>query len=205
MIQTATWTAPPTFTSTTLTAAQFNGLIGAGGNLDWLKGALAAIGVTADSGGQTVDSAMSGARVYNNANISIANNAWTALTFNSEYWDTHDAAASTFHSTSSNTGRLTIPAGRSGYYLVGATVEFAADATGKRGLRLVHSVGATVFAASIEDATPTGVHALTIVSLWNLAAAEYVTCEVFQNSGAAINANRSADYSPEFWITLQGV
>lgn len=201
----ATWTVPPTFTSTTLTAAQLNQLIGANGNLDWLKGALSAIGVTADSGGQTVDSAISGARVYNNANISIGGGAWTALTFNSEYWDTHDNAASTFHNTGANTDRLTIPAGRGGYYLVGASVEFAANATGKRGIRLVHSVGATVFATSLEDATPTGVHALTITSLWSLAAAEYVTCEAFQDSGGALNANRSADYSPEFWIAFVGV
>ncbi len=182
-----------------------NQLIGASGDLDWLKNALTLLGITADSGAQTVDSAVSGARVYNSAAESIGGAAWTPLTFNSEWWDTHDAASSTFHSTSSNTGRLTIPAGRGGYYLIGASVEFAADPTGIRGLRLVHSVGATVIATSLEDATPTGVHALTISTLWSLAAAEYVTCEVYQNSGGALNANRSAAYSPEFWMTFVGI
>jgi len=196
---------PPTFTSTTLTAASLNQLIGASGNLDWLKGALTRIGISSDSAAQTVDSAMSGCRVFNSAAISIPNATWTLLTFNSEQWDTHDAAASTFHSTSSDTGRITIPAGRDGYYLIGAHVEFAADVAGRRGLQIVHSVGASVIALSSEDATPSGVHALTVCTLWHLAAAEYVTCEVFQNSGAALNATRSADYSPEFWITFVGI
>lgn len=170
-----------------------------------MKNALTVIGITADSGGQTVDSALSGCRAYNSAAISIPDAAWTALTFNSEYWDTHDAAASTFHSTSSNTGRITIPAGRGGYYLFGASVEFAANATGRRGVRIVHSVGATVFAESLEDATPSGAHALTIATLWSIAAAEYATVEVFQNSGGALNCNRSGDYSPEFWATFVGI
>ncbi|HET7128938.1 MAG TPA: hypothetical protein VFJ93_07680 [Gaiellaceae bacterium] len=194
----ATWTAPPTFTSTTLTAATLNQLIGSGGNLDWLKNALSTIGITADSGLQSVESAMCGARVYNNANISVANNAWTALTFNSERWDLFDGAASTFHSTSSNTGRITIPSGLDGYYLIGGNVEFASNATNRRGIRIVHSVGATVIGTFISNASGTD-HSLSVTSLWPLAAAEYVTLEVFQNSGGALNAQSTAAYSPELW------
>lgn len=120
-------------------------------------------------------------------------------------WDTHDGAASTFHSTSSNTGRITIPAGRAGYYLVGAAVEFAANATGRRGVRIVHSVSSTVIAMSLEDATPSGTHGLTLGTPWNPAAAEYFTLEVFQNSGGALNCTRAASYSPEFWIEFRGI
>lgn len=200
----ATWTAPGTFTSTTLTAASLNQLIGSGGDLDWLKGALSAIGITSDSGAQTVDSAVAGCRVYNNANISIATAVWTALTFNTERFDLFDNAASTFHDTSSNTGRITIPAGMTGYYLIGGNVEFASSATNRRGIRIVHSVGATVLATHVQPATA-GVDSLSICTLYALSAAEYVTLEVFQNSGGALNATVQGNYSPEFWAVRVAV
>lgn len=202
----ATWTTPPTFTSTTLTAAVLNQLIGASGNLDFLKGALAAIGVTADSGIQTVDSAVSGCRVYNSANESITSGTWTTLTFNSERFDLHDDAASTFHSTGANTGRITIPSGRTGYYVIGAHAEFANNTTGRRGIRIVHSVGSTVVAQHLEEASGGALdQSLGVVTLYKLQATEYVTAEVFQNSGGALNVLASGNYSPEFWAINVGI
>lgn len=200
----ATWTAPGTYTSTTLTAASLNLYIGASGNLDWLKGALSAIGITADTGVQTVDSGIAGCRVRNTAAISVANNAWQALTFDAERFDLYDGAASTFHSTSANTDRITIPAGLTGYYLIGGHVEFAANTTNRRGIRIVHSVGATVIASDEQEATATAM-GLSISTFFLLSAAEYVTLEVFQNSGGAINAQATLSYSPEFWVCRVGI
>jgi hypothetical protein len=55
-----------------------------------------------------------GCMLYNSADFTnVANATDYTLTFNSEQWDT-DA----FHSTSSNTGRITIPSGKAGKYLV---------------------------------------------------------------------------------------
>lgn len=200
----ATWTTPPTFTSTTLTAADLNTLIGAGGNIEWLKNALAAIGITADSGLQTVDSAVAGCRVYNSAAISIPTATWTALTFNSERFDLYDDAASTYHSTVSNTGRITIPAGLGGYYLIGGHVEFAASTTNRRGIRIVHSVAATVIASEEAEAVASD-HTMSLVTFYALAATEYVTLEVWQNSGGALNVLAAGNYSPEFWAVRVGV
>src|SRR5262252_351500 len=59
-------------------------------------------------------------RVYNNADITgLALNAaaQTLITYNSERYDTDN-----YHSTSSNTGRLTVPV--TGLYLVNLTLEF---------------------------------------------------------------------------------
>lgn len=147
---------------------------------------------------------MCGARVYNSANISVPNNTWTALTFNTERYDLYDNAASTFHSTGVNTGRFTVPAGLGGYYLVGGHVEFAANTTNRRGIRIVHSVGSAVIAADEQEATANDM-GLSVSTLWLLSAAEYVTLEVLQNSGGAINCQSSASYSPEFWIVRIGV
>ncbi|CAB4168566.1 Bacteriophage lambda, Stf, side tail fibre-repeat-2 [uncultured Caudovirales phage] len=52
-----------------------------------------------------------GCQVFASADQTIANNTWTAITYNSENWDTDS-----FHSTASNTSRFTIPAGKSGKY-----------------------------------------------------------------------------------------
>lgn len=57
----------------------------------------------------------------------IANNTYTALVWNSEYYDTD-----TFHSTSTNTSRFTVPSGKGGYYLVTAATSWVANATGAR-------------------------------------------------------------------------
>lgn len=200
----ATWTAPIAFASSTLTAAQLNTYIGASGNLDWLKGALSAIGITSDSGSQTVDSAVAGCRVYNSANISVSSGSYTALTFDSERFDSFDNTASTYHSTSANTDRITIPAGLGGYYLIGAHVEFAANSTNRRGIRLIHSVGSAVIAAEEQQSTANDM-GLSITTLWSLAATEYVTVQVWQNSGGALNVQASAKYSPEFWAIRVGV
>jgi hypothetical protein len=55
-----------------------------------------------------------GCMLYNSADFTnVANATDYTLTFNSEKWDT-DA----FHSTSSNTSRITIPSGKAGKYLV---------------------------------------------------------------------------------------
>lgn len=201
----ATWTSPPTFTSTTLTAATLNQLIGSGGNLDWLKNALSVIGVTAETGYQTIDSAICGARVYNSANISVANAAWTALTFDTERWDLFDDAASTFHSTVSNTGRITVPTNLDGYYLIGGHVEFASNTTGQRGIRITHSSGPTVIAAQVVDAVGAVAQGLSVTTLWSMAATNYVTLEVYQSSGGALNALNTNAYSPEFWMVRVGV
>jgi hypothetical protein len=47
----------------------------------------------------------------NSGTQSISNNTYTAITFPSEGWDTDG-----FHDTSSNTSRITIPAGKGGKY-----------------------------------------------------------------------------------------
>ena len=56
-------------------------------------------------------STFAGCALYKSGNQSISNTTATLITFDSEGFDT-DA----FHSTSSNTSRITIPTGKGGYY-----------------------------------------------------------------------------------------
>jgi len=134
------------------------------------------------------------ARVYNSANINIANNTLTDLTFNSEYWD--DGG---FHDTGANTARLTMP--RAGTYLFIGHVEFAVAAGGRRQVLLVVN-GATTIAVVEEDYVPAGgVNLnLTISTIYQLAAGDFVTLRVYQNSGGPLNVNAQANWSPDFMV-----
>jgi hypothetical protein len=67
-----------------------------------------------------------GCMLYNSGDFtSVAANANYTVTFNSEKWDT-DA----FHSTSSNTSRITIPSGKAGKYLFVGAVYVENQSTG---------------------------------------------------------------------------
>jgi len=72
-----------------------------------------------------------GVSVYDSSNQAIANGTTTALTFNLEYFDTNG-----FHSTTTNTSRLTVPTGKAGYYLMTAQGNYSLNATGQRDLIL---------------------------------------------------------------------
>lgn len=135
-----------------------------------------------------------GARVYNNAAQPANSGEYTLITFNSERFDTDG-----FHSTSVNTGRLTVPAGLGGYYLIGASAIWSAEnSSGQRLLRFkvngstVHRVGDTSASqAIINDAFPR-----------YLNAGDYVELEQYQDStnnsvGVSYNTNEE---SPEFWV-----
>ncbi len=137
-------------------------------------------------------------RVYNSANISVANATAQALTFNSERYDTD-----TMHSTASNTSRITFTT--AGKYEVGGCVRWAAQATyaGVReiGIRLN---GATYIVVNDEMGSASA-NALTIIQAvtteYVFAAADYVELVAYQSSGGALNAENAGNYSPEMWAS----
>lgn len=136
-------------------------------------------------------------RVYNSANISISNATNTALTFNSERWDTD-----TMHSTSTNTGRLTFTT--AGKYLITAHVRFAANATGMRNVT-VRANGSTILASNQRDASAGSWETdFSFSTLYAFNAADYVELLVYQDSTAALDVTVTANYSPEFaavWVS----
>jgi hypothetical protein len=69
--------------------------------------------------------------------LACANNTWTVIPFTQEILDTHN-----FHSTASNVSRITIPS--AGYYMLGATVAFASNATGSRAIGIKKNASGNV-------------------------------------------------------------
>ncbi len=128
-------------------------------------------------------------RVYNSANQSINNTTLTAVTFNSERFDTDS-----IHSTVSSTSRLTCQTAGV-YYIFGNGVW--ASAPGANSFMCILLNAGTTIAA--QGTVNNSVQNQTEVScLYKLAVSDYVEFVVFQSSGGAINLLAAANYSPEF-------
>ena len=127
--------------------------------------------------------AFSGALAYNNASTTVANNSEAFFTYNSEVYDTDG-----YHSTSSNTGRLTIPTGKSGYYLVYSLARFAANANGVRTMQITQ--GASQTSIAVIEQTPGGVSSNTgfyAATIRYAAAADYFETKIYQTSGGNLD------------------
>lgn len=150
-------------------------------------------GTVTDVGGSGSSTA-SGARVYNNANIALNNGSLTFLTFNTERYD--DA---TYHSTGSDTGRLTVPS--AGRYLVGGHLQTTAS-SGDPSYVCIRVSGTTFIA--IANIVQQGEVYTSIQTMWDCTAGtEYFELGVMVNAGSK-NALTASAFSPEFWIERMG-
>lgn len=142
----------------------------------------------------------SGCSLYNSGNISAANATDTAITFDSEEFDTDG-----FHSTSSNTSRITIPTGKQGYYLINAIIAYASNSTGQRYLNIFKN--GAVIRQPISALTNTGGAAQYSASvILNLAAADYIELYAYQTSGGSVNVVGGNSFnSTRLTITYLGV
>jgi hypothetical protein len=124
-----------------------------------------------------------GCSLYMSSDQTINNATYTAINFNSENFDT-DA----FHSTSSNTSRITIPSGKGGYYLISGNVSFNGNATGER-IGALYKNGSLV-ADMVSTAASTAISkAFPISFTINAAVADYLELFAWQNSGGTLGVS----------------
>lgn len=211
----ATFMYPGSFTAgDRLTFTQLNTMIGLNGSLDWLKGALAAIGITADSGAQTVDHALFGGRVYSTGNVQVRDTTWTRIPWSGQRFGRVDNRDFDFlvpgYPAFMHFPAAYIPS-MSGHWLIGAHVEFTGNATGQRGIRLIAQGYPTdldredVFASRQTDSIgASSAMALSIVSQWRFIGGSNLAVEVYQNSGADLQINAATSYSAEMWAIRIG-
>ncbi len=126
------------------------------------------------------------ARVKLTANQSIATSTFTALNFGAEDFDYGNC-----HDNSTNNSRLTAPV--AGVYLVTAFVRFAASSSGRRQI-LIHKNGAVTNDVIHFDATAVGVVGRVLTSQLDLAASDYIECNVWQSSGGNLNVSASGTF-----------
>lgn len=152
------------------------------------------IDFSASAGSLTAALKTEGARVYRTTDQSVSAVTESNITFDAERYDTNG-----LHSTSTNTGRLTAQQG--GIYLIAATVSFAANATGFRALRLLLNGGTRIAEQRTAAVTDSGFPTvLTVSTVWQLSAGDYVTAAVYQNSGGSLAVQATGSYSPEFMM-----
>ena len=130
----------------------------------------------------------SGVRVFKSASQSISNSTVTDLTFDSETFDT-DA----FHSTSTNTDRLTVPAGKAGKYLVIAKMSFNGGVNGIRQVFIYKNT--TEIEVLTWQNTSNSNADMCLSAIVDLAVADYVKMVCWQNNGGALNANSGSAYT----------
>jgi len=133
-----------------------------------------------------------GCQLWKNANQSINNNTYTAITFDNENFDTDS-----YHSTSSNTSRITIPAGLGGKYLFTFTAGYVASATGIRGSALYKN-GAQAHIMFQVSASSAADHFFAGAQIMNLTAGDFVELFLFQNSSGALDVKGLSDLSTTF-------
>lgn len=149
-------------------------------------------GLSLSAGSLTVSGsgAAHGCRVYNNTTQSINSATDTLLTFNSEDDDT-DA----YHSVSSATSRITIPAGLGGLYDVMASVGFDANATGARFVRFLVNGAATNGGEISAKGVVTYTNNVMVGTHLRLTAGDYVEVNVYQDSGAPLNSGSATNFA----------
>lgn len=110
---------------------------------------------------------------------SISNATYTAITFSTERFDT-DA----FHSTSSNTSRITIPTGKGGKYLFIGSTRWGTG-SGDRYMKFYKN------GVAQDGTTRTSTSAFSFNTTFyadTLVATDYVEMYVYQSSGGSLNA-----------------
>lgn len=148
----------------------------------------------------------SGASVYRTATAgsqALATNTFVLAQHDAEVFDTDG-----YHDTSTNTDRLTIPAGMSGKYRIVGQVELQYNSgarsracviwkNGTSGVRLAQTI---VSVSTDSESTPARVQAHTGVV--DLVAGDYVGVAGWQNSGNSLNMQGS-DTGIATWLRLE--
>lgn len=123
-----------------------------------------------------------GARAYNSTGIVASSATWTAITLNSENYDT-DA----IHSTTTNTSRMTIPTGKSGKWLINMTVTFEGNATNCNVQTAIYKNGSSTVLNRNGDTVTSGERDFMINTVLDLTAGDYLETYVRQDTGSNKN------------------
>jgi hypothetical protein len=131
-----------------------------------------------------------GVSLVKSAVQAVANATDTAITWNTEDYDT-----SAFHDTTTNTDRITIPAGKAGYYLIEARVSFAANATGIRSVTVKKNGSTAVCGADLNNQGSSASAVLIQSRVISAAVADYFHLNAYQTSGGSLNTDNAAGYT----------
>ena len=132
-----------------------------------------------------------GCRLYNTAVQSIPSGTATEITYNSEAFDTNG-----FHSTSTNTARITIPTGYAGKYLVTANVEWQGGGSSSyRSMGVRVGGGLTNGNNNYMGGVVSGDMNQVLSFVVSLAEAQFISVYVQQATGGSVNVGLENNYT----------
>jgi len=137
----------------------------------------------------------SGALCKKSTSQTISNSTLTAVTWNSEVYDTDN-----IHSTVTNTDRFTIPAGKGGYWYISVFLNWNNMTTGTRRI-YINKNGSEQLTAR-NDAATTQNWDMTANGVISCAAADYLSVDVFQTSGGNLDIWGDNLGNPVSWISV---
>ncbi len=137
-----------------------------------------------------------GARVYHSGNQNSPNATDYTVLFDSERWDTDDC-----HAAIPNPERLTSKT--AGYYLISATIGFAANVTGERSVSIWLN-NTTAIQPTSPGKRADGHMRVSLTTVYYLAVDDYVTVVTWQNSGGILAIMAYPNYSAEFMMQRIG-
>jgi hypothetical protein len=118
---------------------------------------------------------------------SISNGTFTAIAWNTEEFDTDG-----FHSTSTNTSRITIPSGKAGKYLFTSHTFFdSISGTGRRFVRFYKNGSSTGIDFTETPPSSSAYVGISNTVILNLAVNDYVEAFAYQSSGVTITLDLS--------------
>ena len=119
--------------------------------------------------------------LYKSGSQSTSNATFTAILFDSEDYDT-----SGFHSTSTNTSRITIPSGAAGYYQINGAARWADNTTGVRVTAIYKNGSLWVRNLSTANVGSGSINIIVPI-IMNLAEGDYIEVFAYQNSGGSLD------------------
>lgn len=139
------------------------------------------------------------ARMRNSTTQTAATSTYTALT-----WDTEDFDTVGGHSTVTNTSRYTVQTGYAGYYRVTGAITWASNATGRRTATIAvngtNKAGTETNSGAAGSANPWTIFTQAILLL---AVGDYVELVGWQNSGG--NLATAITGSSESYLEIQWI
>ena len=120
--------------------------------------------------------------VRDTTTFAVPTSTLTDMEYETEEFDTHN-----FADLSVNKSKITIPTGMGGIYLLQAGMDWVANSTGTRQMRLYHYNSADVMQHYLSIVVPTDDEKRQLVGLWQLSESDYVKVQVNQTSGADLN------------------
>jgi hypothetical protein len=119
-----------------------------------------------------------GASAYDTGILTVSSATWTRITYNSEDFDT-DA----IHSTATNTGRFTIPTGKTGKWLCSMNIQCEGTSSSANIFVQIYKNGTGLGFTKLVCIGGMGAMNFPFSQVLNLTAADYIEFYVYQNAG----------------------